>query len=185
MTKSLMLLLALARARRAGAGGRSQSLRRARRRSTTAGPSPARPRSASTPPGSASSTPFIAPWPKANIHAVVVVRNGKLVMERYFAGEDERWGDQLGRVHLRPRDEARPALDLQERRPSLLVGIALSEGKFPALDSPVFDAFPDYADLRTPGEGAHHLPRSADHVVGPGVGREPCRGTTRATTSAR
>ncbi len=33
---------------------------------------------------------------------------------------------------------------------SLLVGIALSEGKFPALDSSVFDAFPDYADLKTP-----------------------------------
>lgn len=33
---------------------------------------------------------------------------------------------------------------------SLLVGIALGEGKFPPLDSPVLDSFPEYADLRTP-----------------------------------
>src|SRR6185312_16432893 len=32
---------------------------------------------------------------------------------------------------------------------SLLVGIALGEGRFPALNSSVFDAFSDYADLRT------------------------------------
>src|SRR4029453_3503711 len=75
---------------------------------------------------------FIAQWPKANVHAVVVVRNGKLVMERYFAGEDERGGDNPGRF------------------PSPLCGIALREGKFPALDSSVFDAFPDYAELKTP-----------------------------------
>ena len=33
---------------------------------------------------------------------------------------------------------------------SLLVGIALGEGKFPALDSPVLSSFPELADLRTP-----------------------------------
>ncbi len=43
----------------------------------------------------------IAQWPTANVHAVVVVRNGKLVMERYFA----RRGRALGR-QARPRDLA-------------------------------------------------------------------------------
>jgi CubicO group peptidase (beta-lactamase class C family) len=92
---------------------------------------------------------FIAQWPEANIHAVVVVRNGKLVMERYFAGEDERWGDKLGRVTYGP-EVKHDLRSISKSATSLLVGIALSEGKFPALDSPVFDAFPDYADLRTP-----------------------------------
>src|SRR4029450_1812371 len=92
---------------------------------------------------------FIAQWPKANVHAVVVVRNGKLVMERYFAGEDERWGDKLGHGPYSP--EMKPDLrSISKSVTSLLVGIALSEGKFPALDSSVFDAFPDYADLKTP-----------------------------------
>jgi CubicO group peptidase (beta-lactamase class C family) len=91
----------------------------------------------------------IGQWPQANIHAVVVVRNGKLVMERYFAGEDERWGDKLGRVTYGP--EAKHDLrSISKSATSLLVGIALGEGKFPSLDSPVLDAFPDYADLGTP-----------------------------------
>jgi len=92
---------------------------------------------------------FIAQWPKANIHAVVVVRNGKLVMERYFAGEDERWGDTLGRVTYGP-ELKHDLRSISKSATSLLVGIALGEGKFPALDSSVLDAFPDYADLRTP-----------------------------------
>lgn len=92
---------------------------------------------------------FVAQWPEANIHAVVVVRNGKLVMERYFAGEDERWGDKLGRVTYGP-EVKHDLRSISKSVTSLLVGIARSEGKFPALDSPVFDAFPDYADLRTP-----------------------------------
>ncbi|MBI2741263.1 MAG: serine hydrolase [Rhodospirillales bacterium] len=92
---------------------------------------------------------FIAQWPKANIHAVVVVRNGKLVMERYFAGEDERWGDKLGRVTYGP-EVKHDLRSISKSATSLLVGIALSEGKFPALDSSVFDAFPDDADLKTP-----------------------------------
>src|SRR4051812_42838517 len=92
---------------------------------------------------------FIAQWPQANIHAVVVVRNGKLAMERYFAGEDERWGDKLGRVPYRPEFK-HDLRSISKSVTSLLVGIALAEGKFPALDSSVFDAFPDYADLRTP-----------------------------------
>ena len=92
---------------------------------------------------------FIGQWPQGNIHAVVVVRNGKLVMERYFSGQDERWGEKLGHVTYGP--EAKHDLrSISKSVTSLLVGIALSEGKFPALDSSVFDAFPDYADLRTP-----------------------------------
>jgi CubicO group peptidase (beta-lactamase class C family) len=92
---------------------------------------------------------FIAQWPEANIHAVVVVRNGKLAMERYFAGEDERWGDKLGRVTYGP-EVKHDLRSISKSVTSLLVGIARSAGKFPALDSSVFDAFPDYADLRTP-----------------------------------
>ena len=92
---------------------------------------------------------FIAQWPKANIHAVIVARNGKLVMERYFTGEDERWGDKLGNVTYGP-EVKHDLRSISKSVTSLLIGIARSEGKFPALDSPVFDAFPDYADLKTP-----------------------------------
>ncbi|MGI9504600.1 MAG: serine hydrolase domain-containing protein, partial [Geminicoccaceae bacterium] len=32
------------------------------------------------------------------LHAVVVVRAGKLALERYYSGVDERWGEPLGNV---------------------------------------------------------------------------------------
>src|ERR1700751_2659329 len=66
---------------------------------------------------------LIAHWPDANIHAVVVVRNGKLAMERYYAGEDERWGDKLGRVTYGP-EVKHDLRSISKSVTSLLVGIA-------------------------------------------------------------
>ena len=37
-------------------------------------------------------------WPDANLHAVLIVRHGALVYERYFTGEDRAWATPLGRV---------------------------------------------------------------------------------------
>ena len=88
-------------------------------------------------------------WPQRNIHAVVVARRGKLVMERYFTGSDERWGQQLGDVKYAP-DMLHDLRSISKSTVSLLVGIALGDGKFPPLDSPVFDAFPAFASLATP-----------------------------------
>jgi len=94
---------------------------------------------------------FLAQWPARNIHAVVVVRHGKLVMERYFSGPDERWGRPLGTVQFGP-EVKHDLRSISKSVTSLLVGIALGEGKFPKLDSPVFDQFPEYAALRTAGK---------------------------------
>ena len=91
---------------------------------------------------------LIARWPEANIHAVIVIRQGKLVMERYYSGMDERWGRPQGRVDYGAA-VTHDLRSISKSATSLLVGIALGEGKFPALDSSVFDAFPEYADLKT------------------------------------
>jgi CubicO group peptidase (beta-lactamase class C family) len=88
-------------------------------------------------------------WPDPAIHAVVVERNGKLAMERYFTGDDERWGEKLGTVRFSP-ERKHELKSISKSVTSLLIGIALSEGKFPALDSPVLDFFAEYADLGTP-----------------------------------
>jgi CubicO group peptidase (beta-lactamase class C family) len=95
---------------------------------------------------------FIAQWPQANVHAVTIARHGKLVMERYFRGADERLGTSLGVVPF-AADVKHDVRSVSKSATSLLVGIALSEGKFPLLDSPVLDTFPEYADLRTPEKG--------------------------------
>jgi CubicO group peptidase (beta-lactamase class C family) len=88
-------------------------------------------------------------WPDANIHALVVARRGKLVMERYWRGPDERWGTQIGTVAYGPTVK-HDLRSISKSVTSLLVGIALGEGRFPTLDSPVIDQFPEHADLRTP-----------------------------------
>jgi CubicO group peptidase (beta-lactamase class C family) len=90
---------------------------------------------------------FIGQWKDANIHAVVVARAGKLVMERYYTGADERWGTPLGNVTYGP-DVKHDLRSISKSVTSLLVGIALGQGRFPDLDSPLFDQFPEYASLR-------------------------------------
>jgi CubicO group peptidase (beta-lactamase class C family) len=88
-------------------------------------------------------------WPTRNIHSVVVARRGRLVMERYFKGPDERWGQSLGTVQYAP-EVLHDVRSVSKSVTSLLVGIALAEGKFPPLDSPVLASFPELAHLRTP-----------------------------------
>ena len=88
-------------------------------------------------------------WPHRNIHAVIVVRRGKLVMERYFTGPDERWGTTIAEVKYAP-ETVHDLRSISKSVVSLLVGIASGEGRFPALDSPVFDSFPELAALATP-----------------------------------
>ena len=81
-----------------------------------------------------------------NLHALVVIRHGKLVLERYYAGPDERLGDALGSVRFAPHVKH----DLRSSSKSvvsLLYGIALGEGIVPAIDEPLIDHFPMYRDL--------------------------------------
>jgi CubicO group peptidase (beta-lactamase class C family) len=93
---------------------------------------------------------FLKQWPKANIHAVVVVRRGKLVAEHYLAGIDPRFpAEYQGVVRFTPTTK-HDVHSISKSVTSLLVGIALGEGKFPALDSAAIDSFPEYASLRTP-----------------------------------
>lgn len=92
---------------------------------------------------------FIANWPRANVHGVVVARHGRIVFERYYAGDDERWGVPIGHVRF-AADVKHDLRSITKSVTSLLVGIAVSEGRFPPLDSPVLDYFPEYRSLKTP-----------------------------------
>ncbi|WP_205944871.1 serine hydrolase domain-containing protein [Pelagibius litoralis] len=81
----------------------------------------------------------------SNLHGVVVIRGGKLVLERYFEGEDEVWGTPLGPVVFGPKT-LHDLRSVSKSVVSLLYGIALAEGKVPPLDTPLVDLF-DYPDL--------------------------------------
>lgn len=91
---------------------------------------------------------FLRQWPKHNIHAVVIVRRGKLVFERYFSGRERQWMEWSAPVQFSPETK-HDIRSITKSVTSLLIGLALNEQQFPPLDSSVVDHFPEYADLRT------------------------------------
>ena len=51
-----------------------------------------------------------------NLHGVVVARGGRIVLERYFEGEQNSWGKLLGRTQLAPDTLAQSLFGDQKRR---------------------------------------------------------------------
>ncbi|MBI1383464.1 MAG: serine hydrolase [Rhizobiales bacterium] len=102
----------------------------------------------------------------AGLHGVVVVRKGRLVHERYFSGEDYRWGERLGHVTF----EASTLHDVRSVSKSivsLLYGIALAEGKVPPLDAPLYDQFLGQEDLAAiPGRRAIRVEHALSMTLG-------------------
>jgi CubicO group peptidase (beta-lactamase class C family) len=70
------------------------------------------------------------------LHSLILVRHGKLVLEEYFHGYERQ---DLHQIQSCTKSVA-----------SLLVGVARDRGEIPSLDDPVFEYFPEHADLRTP-----------------------------------
>jgi CubicO group peptidase (beta-lactamase class C family) len=86
---------------------------------------------------------------EANVHAVVIVRHGKLVFEQYFPGPDERW-DVAGQFDhdATTRHDMRSA---SKSVISLLVGIAIDRKLIASVDEPVVKFYPEYAAVKSPG----------------------------------
>lgn len=87
--------------------------------------------------------------PALNVHAVVVIRSGKLVYEIYRTGEDQRWGTSLGLASHTPQT-LHDVRSVSKSVVSLLMGIALDRKLIASIDTPVFTYFPELAALRTP-----------------------------------
>jgi CubicO group peptidase (beta-lactamase class C family) len=87
--------------------------------------------------------------PSRNIHAVLIERNGRLVYEEYFAGQDEKWGEALGRIEF-TRETRHDLRSVTKSIVSALVGIAMDKKVMPGLDTPLVELFPEYADVQTP-----------------------------------
>lgn len=96
-------------------------------------------------PASIVSSPSGRAW---SLHGVVILRKGALVLERYEAGEDEVGGDSIGRVEFGP-DTLHDLRSATKSIVGLLYGVALAQGKVPAPERPLMEAFPEYADLAT------------------------------------
>jgi CubicO group peptidase (beta-lactamase class C family) len=87
-----------------------------------------------------------SPRSEYGIHSVIVVRNGRLVLERYFDSEDDARGKPLGVVSFKP-DTLHDLRSASKSIVGLLYGIALAAGKVPSPDQPLMQSFPEYADL--------------------------------------
>ena len=90
-------------------------------------------------------TAMIRRYPDWNIHAVLIERNGRLIYEQYFSGQDERWGDSLGKITF-TRETKHDLRSISKSVTSALVGIALASGKIRSVDQKLMEFFPDYAD---------------------------------------
>jgi CubicO group peptidase (beta-lactamase class C family) len=86
----------------------------------------------------------------SEVHAVVIVRRGKLVFEQYFPGIDQPWGEKEG-----PREfNATTLHDMRSASKSvasLLVGIAIDHKLIASADEPVVKFFPDYQAVKKAG----------------------------------
>ncbi len=82
-----------------------------------------------------------------NLHGLIVLRNDRLVLERYFEGEDRvRGKGEVGRVAF-TSDTMHDLRSCSKSIVGLLYGIALQQGIVPPPEAPLFSAFPEYADL--------------------------------------
>lgn len=77
-----------------------------------------------------------------NVHAVVIEHDGRLVFERYRAGEDENWGDPLGLVEHGPTT-LHDLRSVTKSVTAVLLGIALGAAAEEALERPITSFFPD------------------------------------------
>lgn len=96
-------------------------------------------------------TGWLDDFPPGNIHSVLVIRHGALTFEHYRKGNDEIWDQFVPNAEHGPtiRHDIRSA---SKSVVSLLFGIALDRKLIPGIDEPVFNYFPEYADLRTPAK---------------------------------
>lgn len=81
-----------------------------------------------------------------NIHGVLVARHGKLVLERYFAGSDNKRGQPLGSVAFGP-ETLHDLRSVSKSVVGLLYGLALTERKAPPPEELLLRAFPQFSDL--------------------------------------
>ncbi|MEU8108152.1 serine hydrolase domain-containing protein [Nonomuraea muscovyensis] len=80
------------------------------------------------------------------LHGLVVLRGGRVVLERYGAGEDFRLNQSLGHVVF---DAGTPhdVRSVTKSVVALLYGIALAEGAVPEPGEKLLAQFPEYPDL--------------------------------------
>lgn len=80
------------------------------------------------------------------IHSILVIKNGKLVFEKYYAGRKFNLGQYTGGTGYDMND-LHVLCSATKSFTSALLGIAIVQGFIQSIDQKVYDFFPEYADL--------------------------------------
>jgi CubicO group peptidase (beta-lactamase class C family) len=89
---------------------------------------------------------FVQSGRVSNIHGILIVRRGRIALERYFESEDETWGKTLGRVRF-ASDTLHDVRSISKSIVALVYGAALAEKKVPPPSELLLTQFPEYADV--------------------------------------
>ena len=88
-----------------------------------------------------------------NIHSVLIVKDKKLVFEKYWPGNDELLGKSLGIIDHH-RDTLHDIRSITKSVVSACIGIAIAQQKIKDVDQSIWDYFPEYLELKR-GDKAH------------------------------
>src|SRR3954462_11637998 len=77
-----------------------------------------------------------------NIHAVLVVKNGKLVVEEYFPGPDSN-----GKYRVFQRDTLHETCSITKCVNSILIGILIDQRLIKTVDEKISTLLPPYSDV--------------------------------------
>jgi CubicO group peptidase (beta-lactamase class C family) len=83
-----------------------------------------------------------------NIHSLLIEKDGKLVYENYFSGDDERWGKNLGYISHAAND-LHDIRSISKSVVSACIGIAVEQHLIKSIDQPIFSFFPEYERYAT------------------------------------
>jgi CubicO group peptidase (beta-lactamase class C family) len=75
----------------------------------------------------------------SNLHGVVVARRGVVIAERYLTGSDKTVGELFGKTVPFNATTLHDVRSISKSVVSLLIGIAIGEGKIASLDTPIAD----------------------------------------------
>jgi len=87
--------------------------------------------------------------PGTNIHSILIVKDGKLVMEEYFSGPDQSWGTDLGIIEY-DKDKLHDMRSVTKSITSALIGMAIAEGEISGVGANAHELFPEYQAQMAP-----------------------------------
>ncbi len=85
-----------------------------------------------------------------NIHSIIVERHGRLVAEQYWQGKDKSVYSLFAHTTDFGPEVLHDTRSVGKSVVSLLLGIALQEGKSGDITTPAINFYPEYAELATP-----------------------------------